>query len=194
MKSDKMYQISLMTLGGMLGSILIGLLFFNTSILIPTKSDFQFVSYGFIGALFFSLLKYKSIKEQIFSLLFVLILNLIIFTGSSISLTYVIRDVFFISSIFLSVKLYHHFTTKYSQVKFYLRCFALALIYGVVNSLCGILVYLINGRAGFPPIEFIYLIARYGILIGFGIGLGTDFYFQNKKQLTSWLGVNTVGT
>jgi len=192
MKNDKMYQIILMTLGGMLGSILIGFIFFNTSIFIPARSNFQFVASGFMGALFFSLLKYTSTKEQVFSLLFVLFLNLVLFTGREISLTYVIRDVFFIGGIFLSVKFYYKLIQKNPQIKFYLRCFALALIYGLINSLCGIFVYLINVEVGFPPIEFIYLVARYGILIGFGIGIGTDLYFQNKKRLSGWLGIKAV--
>jgi len=192
MKPGKMDQVFLMTFGGMLGSILIGFIFFNTSIFSPTLSNFQFVTFGFIGALFFSLFEYKSLKEQIFGIILILFLNLIIFTGKSISLTYVIRDIFFIGSVILSVKFYYQFIQKNPQIKFYLRCFALALIYGLINSVCGIFVYLINVKVDFPPIEFIYLVARYGILIGFGIGIGTDFYFQNKKRLSDWLGIKTV--
>ncbi|MFA4924999.1 MAG: hypothetical protein WC557_12465 [Ignavibacteriaceae bacterium] len=187
-----MDQIFLMTLGGLLGSILIGFVFFNTSIFIPTQSNFQFVANGFIGALFFSLLEYKSIKEQIFGIILILFLNLVIFSGRSLSITYVIRDVFFIGSVILSVKLYYQFIKKNPQIKLYLRCFALALIYGLINAACGIIVYMVNTNSGFPPIEFIYIMARYGILIGFGIGLGTDFYFQNKKQLSGWLGIKTA--
>ncbi|MFA6599102.1 MAG: hypothetical protein WCS69_15355 [Ignavibacteriaceae bacterium] len=192
MKNGKMDQIFLMTLVGMLGSILIGFVFFNTSIFNPTLSNFQFVANGFIGALFFSLLKYTSTKEQVFSILLVLFLNLVLFTGREISLTYVIRDVFFIVGIFLSVKFYYQFIQKNPQIKFYLRSFALALIYGLINAACGIIVYMVNAKAGLPPMEFIYLTARYGILIGFGIGLGMDFYFQNKKQLSGWLGIKTA--
>jgi len=192
MKSGKMYQIFLMTLGGMLGSILMGFIFFNTSIFSPTQSNFQFVTYGFMGALFFGLLEYKSLKEQIFGIILILFLNLIIFTGKSISLTYVIRDIFFIGSLILSVKLYYQFIKKNPQIKFYLRSFALALIYGLINAVFGIIVFIVNAKAGFPPIEFIYIMARYGILIGFGIGLGTDFYFQNKKRLSGWLGIKTA--
>ncbi len=192
MKHGKMDQIFLMTLGGMLGSILIGFIFFNTSIFSPTESNFQFVACGFMGALFFSLLEYKSPKEQIWGIIIILFLNLIIFTGRSLSITYLVRDVFFVGSLILSVKLYYQFIKKNPQIKLYLRSFALALIYGLINSACGIIVYMINAKAGFPPMEFIYLMARYGILIGFGIGLGTDFYFKNKKQLTGWMGIKTA--
>ncbi|PIP79366.1 MAG: hypothetical protein COW85_01270 [Ignavibacteria bacterium CG22_combo_CG10-13_8_21_14_all_37_15] len=192
MKPGKTDQIFLMTLGGMLVSILIGFIFFSTSIFSPTQSNFQFVAYGFMGALFFSLLEYKSLKEQVWGIILILFLNLIMFTGRSLSITYLIRDVFFIGSLILSVKLYYQFIKKNPQIKFYLRSFALALIYGLINTACGIIVYMVNAKAGFPPMEFIYIMARYGILIGLGIGLGTDFYFQNKKQLTGWLGIKTA--
>jgi len=192
MKHGKTDQIFLMTVGGLLGSILIGFIFFNTSIFSPTQSNFQFVASGFMGALFFGLLEYKSLKEQIGGIILILFLNLIIFTGKSISLTYVIRDVFFMGSLFLSIKIYYQFIKKNPQIKFYLRCFALALIYGLLNAVFGTIVFIVNTKAGFPPMEFIYIMARYGILIGLGIGLGTDFYFQNKKQLSGWLGIKTV--
>jgi len=192
MKPGKTDQIFLMTLGGLLGSILIGFIFFNTSIISPTRSNFQFVAFGFMGALFFSLLEYKSLKEQISGIILLLFLNLVIFSGRSLSIANIIRDVLYIASLILSIKIYYRFIKKNPQIKFYLRCFALALIYGLINTACGIIVYLINAKAGFPPVEFIYIMARYGILIGFGIGLGTDFYFQNKKQLTGWLGIKTA--
>lgn len=192
MKNGKMDQIFLMTLGGMLGSILIGFIFFNTSIFSPTQSNFQFVTYGFMGALFFGLLEYKSLKEQILGIILILFLNLVIFSGRSLSIAYLLRDVLFIGSLILSVKLYYQFIKKNPQIKLYLRSFALALIYGLINAAYGIIVYMINAKAGFPPMEFIYIMARYGILIGFGIGLGTDFYFQNKKLLTGWLGIKTA--
>jgi len=192
LKPDKTYQIILMTFFGMLGSILIGLIFFNTTIFIPTRTNFQFVMSGFYGALFFSLLEYKSIREQIFGIVIILVMNLIIFTGKSFSFEYLIRDIFYLGSLFLSIKIYHQFIKRNPQIKFYLRSFALVLIYGVLNAAFGSIIFIINANAGFPPLDFIYARARDGILIGFGIGLGIDFYLQNKKQLFSLLKIKTA--
>ena len=121
-----------------------------------------------------------------------LILNLVLFTGKPLPTAYVIRDVFYLGGLFLSIRLYYQFIKRYPQTKFYLRTFALALIYGLLNGLTGILVYIINANSIFPPIDFIYMIARYGILIGLGIGLGIDFYLQNKKQIFSLLKIKTT--
>src|SRR3990172_3546647 len=180
-----------MTFFGMFGSILIGFIFFSTSIVIPTRTNFQFLAAGFYGALFFSLLEYKSIPEQIFGMVIILIANLIIFTGKSLSMAYLIRDILYLGGLFLSLKLYYQFIKRNPQLKYYLRCFALALFYGLINTLFISIVFLINAKAGFPPLDFIYAIARDGILIGFGIGLGIDFYLQNKKQILSLLKIKT---
>lgn len=191
MKSDRIYQIFLMTFFGMFGSALIGF-FFNTSIFIPTRTNFQFVMSGLYGALFFILLEYKNVREQLFALVIILILQLIIFTGRYLSMVYIIRDVFYLGSLFLSIKLYHQFIKRNTKIKFYLRSFALALFYGLINTVFISIVFMINAKVEFPPIDFIYARARDGMLIGLGIGLGIDFYLQNKKHLFNLLKIKTV--
>jgi hypothetical protein len=192
MKSDKIYQILLLTFFGMFGSMLIGFIFFNTSIFIPTKSNFQFVMAGFYGSLFFSLLEYKNLREQLFAIVIILTLQLIIFTGKYLSISYIIRDIFYLASVFLSIKLYHQFIKRNTKIKLYLRSFALVLFLGLTYTLFISIVFVINANAGFPPFDFIYARARDGILIGFGIGLGIDFYLQNQKHLFNLLKIKTA--
>lgn len=158
MKSNKMYQILLMTFFGMLGSILIGFIFFNTAIFYYKIPSFQFVMGGLYGALFFSLLEYKLVREQIFGMILILILQLIIFSGRYLSITNIIRDVIYLGSLFLSIKLYHQFISRNPKIKFYLRSIALVLFYGVINTLFIIVLYVINTKPEFPPLGFIYVI------------------------------------
>ena len=181
MKEGKFYQITLLTCFGTLGSILIGFIFLNNYIFYITKPSFQFITGGFIGALFFSLLEYKSIKVQILAMILILILHLVIFTGRFFSITYMIRDIFYLAGLFLSIKLYFSFIKSNPKVKLYLRSFVLALIYGLLNAAFGWLIFFINSGWNFPPLNFIYMFLKFGALIGFGVGIGTDFYFQNKK-------------
>ena len=192
MKPDKMYQVILMTFFGMLGSIMIGFIFYNTSIFKTTRTDFQFVGVGLYGALYFSFLEYKSVKEQTFAMIFIFLFQLIVFTGKHLSLAYVIRDVFYLGAIFLSIKLYYRFIKKYTVIKFYLRSLALVLIYGLIGTLFISIVYILNTKSGLPPFGFIYVIAKKAVLIGLGIGLGIDFYFQNQKQLFGLLKIKTT--
>jgi hypothetical protein len=187
MKSDKIYQILFMTFFGMFGSILIGFIFLNTSIFIFTSSNSQLVTVGLYGSLFFSLLEYKNIKEQIFGMVIILISQLVIFTGKSLSISFIIRDVIYLGSIFISIKLYHQFIKRNKKIKLYLRSFALVLFLGLTYTISIIIVFLINANSGFPPFGLIFSIARIGILIGLGIGLGLDFYLQNEKHLFNLL-------
>jgi hypothetical protein len=192
MKQNKFYQFFLMTFFGMLGSILIGLIFFSTSVFVPTHTTFQFVISGLYGSLFFSLLEFSDIKDQVYAILVILVLQLIIFTGRYISITLIIRDLFYLGALFLSIKLYHRFIKRNTGIKLYIRCFALVLFYGLINLAFASIVFLINANAGFPPVDFIYARARDGILIGLGIGLGIDFYLQNKKHLLNLLKIKTA--
>ncbi len=192
MKSNKIYQILLLTFFGMFGSILIGFIFYKTSIFITTRTNFQFVTAGLYGALFFSLIEYKSIREQIFAMIFILLLQLIIFTGRYLSIVYIMRDIFYLGAIFISIKLYYQFIKRNPKIKYYLRSLALVLFYGFINTLFISILFIINAKSGLPSLGFIYVIAKNGILIGLGIGLGIDFYIQNQKQLISLLKIKTV--
>ena len=190
MKKENIYQMMFLTFFGMLGSIIVGFVFFNKSIFIPANSNFQFVVVGIVGSLFFSLLEFGSSKEQIFSMFFILVLHLIIFTGRYISLAFIIRDVFYLGAIFLSIKIYHSFLQRYPKLNYFLRSFALVLFYGVISTLFIIIVFMINTGAGFPPKGFLYIIARNSILIAVGVGLGIDFYLLNQKKIQGLFSTN----
>ncbi|MCU0342552.1 MAG: hypothetical protein MUF28_01880 [Ignavibacterium sp.] len=191
MKSNKIYQIILMTFFGMIGCILVGFIFYNSSIFIFTNTSSQFLTVGLYGSIFFCLLEYKNLREQLFGMGIILILQLSIFTGKSLSISFVIRDIIYLGSIFISIKLYHQFIKRNKKIKVYLRSLALVLFLGLTYTVSIITVFLINANAGFPPFDLIYSIARIGVLIGLGIGLGLDFYLQNEKYLFNLLKIKT---
>ena len=131
MKSKKAYQIILMTLFGMVGSIIIGFILFQQSIFVPTYAKFQFVMSALYGSLFFSLIEYNSFRDQIFGVIILFFINLILFTGKHISIIYITRDFFYLGCLFLSIKFYSYLIKRFSQLKFYLRSIILVLIYGL---------------------------------------------------------------
>ena len=182
MMSENTYKIILTTFFGLLGSIIIGLIFYGDTIFFTRNPNFQFITFGFSGSLLFALLEYKSLKEQLLTFLLILIIEQVLITGKYISLGFVIRDILFLVSLFISISIYFRFIKKNSSLKFYFRSSALVAIYGVINAIAAIIVYLINA-GGFPPLSFIVFIARYGILIGFGIAIGIDVYLQNEKRI-----------
>jgi hypothetical protein len=191
MKTKKLIKIFLMALSGSIGSILIGLIFFGFLIFTPSTPSFQFVTFGFCGALFFSLFEYKFLREQILVFIVILVLQLVIFSGRYINFALIIRDLFFLGSLFISILLYQKFIKRYTRLKFYVRSLALVVIYALLNILFGILVFIINTNSFSLEPRLIYLFARNAILIGLGIGLGVDFYLQNKAFLYNLLRINS---
>ena len=192
MKAEKTYQIILMTILGMLGSILIGFIFYRFSIFNIYMTHFQFIACGFYGSLFFGLLDYESGKTQLGSMIAMIFFNLVIFTGKSLSAAYIIRDFFYLGGLFLSLKLYHQFIKRNPNIKYYIRSLALSFIYGLIAVACGSIIYILNEKISFPPINFIYMLGRYGIFIGLGIGLGLDYYYQNRIRLFTLLKIKTA--
>ncbi len=192
MNSKRTLQIILLTFFGMLGSLIIGFIFFNTSIFIYSSPNIQFLIAGFIGALFFGLLEYGNIRDQIYGMILLLILHLIIFTGRSLSIIMITRDIFYLVGLFLSIKIYYQFIKRNPKIKYYIRSLALALFYGLLNTTFIIVLFLIYTRAEFPSLNFIYSLARNGILIGLGLGLGIDIYLSNQKHLLSILKIKTA--
>lgn len=192
MKTKKLIKIFLMALSGSIGSILMGIIFLGFVIFTPSTPSFQFVTFGFCGALFFSLFEYKFLKEQIFVFIVILVLQLVIFSGRYINLDLVIRDLFFLGSLFISILLYQKFIKRYTRLKLYIRSLALVVIYALLNILFGLLVFIINSNSISLEPRLIYLFARNAILIGLGIGLGVDYYIQNKTFLYNLLRINSL--
>jgi hypothetical protein len=185
------YESILITFFGMSGSILTGLIFFGATIFSPHSNNFMFVSAGLYGSVFFSLLEYESRKTQVFGMIIVFFLNIVLFQGRSIGINLILRDLLWLGGLFASVKLYHLFIKRNPGIKFYLRSLALVLFFGILSAASGLILYVINiGKL--PRIEFLYLMGRFGVLIGFGVGIGIDFYLQNKKHLFNLLKIKTI--
>jgi len=52
--------------------------------------------------------------------------------------------------------------------------------------------FIFSTNGSFPEANIIYYISRIAGLIGLGIGLGIDFYFQNKTLLLNLLKIKTA--
>ncbi len=187
-ENSKILSTVLITLFGLLGSIVIGFVFFGSNIFVPKNYAFQFVTNGFFGSFFFSLLIYHTKREQVFGIVFLFLLDFTLLLGKAVSLIpYLIRDILYLSALLLSIFLYSKYLKKNPQLKFYLRSFSLVLIYGALNTIFGAMVYLINAEFIFPPFNFLLLLIEIGVLIGLGIGLGCDLYLQNKERILELL-------
>ncbi|MBU0473702.1 MAG: hypothetical protein KKF62_06020 [Bacteroidetes bacterium] len=192
MKSTIVFQMILLTMFGFVGSVLVGFIFYNSLVFAPNLITFQFVTVGISGALFFSLLKYKSTKEQLIGITIIFLLDFVLIIGKPFSISLIIRDILYLSSMFLAIKLYYKFIQRNSTIKYYLRTFALVFIYCLLTVVFGTVVYLINAKFEFPLIDFLLAITKISILVGFGIGIGIDFYLQNENYIMKYLKLITA--
>jgi hypothetical protein len=181
MINDNVLRIFFIALFGATGSILTGLLYAGSSIFVQQNPDFQFVVFGIICSIFFGVMSFYNLKTQLLTGVTVLLINLLLFSGSFISFPLLLRDLFFISSAFISVKIYFYFINRNPGKMFFFRSFTLALFYGAVNALLGCVLFFINTKGAVPTYEFVHLVGNYGVLTGLGCGLGFDLYLRNEK-------------
>ena len=185
------YEILLITLFGMLGSVLTGLIMFGTTIFNPYTSNFMFITAGLYGSLFFSMLTFKNKKQQIFAMISIYFLNLVIFSGRSVTIYMALRDFVSLTALFSAIAIYYQFIHKYKKLKLFLRSFALSFIYGILSAAAGLFLYTVN-TGTIPPLSFVHFMGRKGILIGFGIGMAIDLYLQFKRSILRIFKVNSI--
>ncbi len=187
MKPSKYHQMILLTIFGFVGSILIGYFIYNNNIFVFKSPAFQFIIIGFFGSLFFSLLKYRSTRDQLFGIAIIIFWDFVIIIGKPLSTALVVRDIMFLSSMFVSVTLYYNFIKRKLKMKYFIRSFTLGFIYALLTIVFGTIVYFINAQFSFPPSGFLYAIAKNSLLTGLGIGIGLDFYLQYENKILNIL-------
>lgn len=174
-------QSMIISFFGMIGCMLIGYLFLGSRIFIPRDPAFQFIVYGFIGSVMFSILRFSSLRSFLFvSVLFYLIEVTIIKFGKV--------DIFFARFLFFwgvvgSIFIFYKF--------FYLNLKVLKIgkfiILGGILALANMLIVSIGGQ--FVSVDNLKAIiegqAFFGLLIGSGIGLGIEIaeLFGNELSL-----------
>ncbi len=186
---EKTYRYLFITIFGALGSIIIGNLISQNSIFNIKSPAFQFVAFGIFGSFFFALIEYETLKNQLLGAIVLLVENVVLFSDKNISFILLLRDVFYLGSLFLSLKFYKYFIDSNLRIPYYVRSFTLAVIFGILNTITISLLFLLNTKGGLPHLGFIYFIAKNALFIGLGIGLGLDFYFQNNVKLFKLIGI-----
>ncbi len=173
-------------LSGILGSIIVGYLFFHEKIFNFHNVAFAFITCGIFGAAFFSLIPKFDLKKQILLFAAVFIINIIIM-GKPYRITYMLKYCVLILTIFLSIKAYIFFLRKNKSFPLFLRAFALPVIYALINVAGIMLLFLLslmiegNNISYLPRILLIN--AELAGLVGIGLGLGFDLWEFIKKKI-----------
>jgi hypothetical protein len=169
---------------GILGSLVIGYIFFQYKIFSIHYSYFIFTTVGIYGSIFFSLFPIFDYKKQILILISVIFLDVIII-GKPYHFLFMIRDTVMILIIFFSIKTYIRFITKNKNIPLFLRAFGLSVIYAVI-SIPGItILFFLDMVTEHLSISFLpralLVNAEMSGLVGIGLGLGFDSWEFIKK-------------
>jgi len=169
---------------GILGSLVIGYLFFQFRIFNLHNPYFIFTTVGIYGSIFFSLLPKSDLKKQFLILISVFVLNIIII-GKSYHPLNLVRDFILTTVIFFSIKTYSYFIKKNKKLYLFIRSFALPVIYGTFNVIGILLLFLlymlIEGYNIYSLPSVILINLKLTVLVGLGLGLGFDLWEYIKK-------------
>jgi uncharacterized membrane protein YeaQ/YmgE (transglycosylase-associated protein family) len=161
---------------GFAGSLLIGLLFRGYSIFeFETPGSFVLVM-GITGAIVYSALKFKTLKDSVLLCLTLLLLNLIIMGSAPIS--YYVRDVVLFTGFWFCIFFYKLWLKRLSDKYMFLRALGFAAITAFIFIAASFVLILIN--VPFIKIssemisKMILFYLQAGTIVGLGLGLGFD--------------------
>ena len=183
MDSDKLFKGIILIIFSTVGSMVPGYITASTSIFQISSPDFQFIANGVFIGLFFSVIREKNIMTEFLTLAAAILVNLLIFTGSHIAISYILRDLFYMTGLYFAVKLYYLFIYNNPEKMLFLRAFVLALLNGIINVAVVCILGVINSKTTDLTGALIYLIGRWAVLIGLGSGMAIDLFlfFQMRK-------------
>ena len=175
-------NLILTALSGFVLCIVIGLIFKGTLIFNYCSSSFIITVDGFCGAVFYSVLKYRNIKEQILTGIVILFIPVLIHGGSIASLMHLTGILIFIISLLASIVCYKLFIDKYNSYPLFLRSLALPVFLGLFDMLATLILVLIYHPDKMIIYPSIFINSKYAAYIGFGLGIGFDLYDKLNRK------------
>jgi hypothetical protein len=160
----------LYSLLGLLSCLTIGYLFSGMQIFITTRPPFQFVVFGLSGAILFSVLKFSTFRNFLFSAAFLLLL--VIIHGKVKSPMILGARILYFTGITIAIYVYHRFYDLPIHALRFGKFLSLAALVAVIN-----LLYMSLGCVILNPPDSRELIIGQtflGFLIGAGLGIGFE--------------------
>jgi hypothetical protein len=165
------------------GSVLTGYIFFQSDIFFSNLTTFQFVISGALAAIFFTLLRFTSLRNTI-AIYFVVCL----FAGglilNSFRMEVLFRDTLYYLIIGYAVYLF--FRYSYNTDVVWNRPLQLAGYFAVLNILITVILLFINNQLP-KLLNALTINLSISFLVGLGLGLGIEAgnYFLEKLHITT---------
>lgn len=159
----------LITIAGMLGSLIVGLMVYGGSIFSPMHPGFSFVAYGLSGGFIFAFYHVRGLSETITT---AVVVSAVQFAISTAWITVLNAAIWSFGVNLLVVVLAFIFERKLAPLR-QAKFVVVGLAYGAMFVLLTLIVAELTGVAEMPAIVFRQNFVD-GLLIGIGLGIGVE--------------------
>lgn len=164
---------------GLLSCLAVGYLFSGSQIFIPTRPPFQFFVFGLTGAVLFSVLRFSTLRNFLFSA--ALLLLALIIHGKVKSPAILGARILYFTGITAAIYVYHRFYDTPIHALRFGKFLSLAAIVAVINLLYASLGCFVLNLPNYR--ELIMGQTFLGFLIGAGLGIGFEIAALVKAKL-----------
>lgn len=165
----QLWRLALITILGMFGSIIAGLMRYGSSILSPTEIAFSFVAFGFSGAFIFAFYHVRGLSNTISAALSIGVLQFIV---SSLQMPVLYSGVWSLGVNLPVVALAFIFERKLVSLRQW-KFLVVSVVYGGMFVLLTLLVATLTSVSNMPAGIFRENFYD-GLLMGAGIGIGVE--------------------
>jgi hypothetical protein len=148
--------------------LIVGLCFFGLKVFVFNIPASQFLIVGLTGSIFYSLLKFRSVRDAILIMILLYLANILAFGSDRFLLT---RLLFFVGISGALFVFFRYFDDRIKELKFG-KFLTVASLFTIMYVVCTIVLQAIYNSADFKT-ELLYNLDL-GFLIGLGLGLGIE--------------------
>ena len=169
-KPKSLADITIKTFISLLCCMVIGYIFYHSQIFNRHAGTFSFLIYGFIGSLFFYLLRVK-INDALAALVVLYIMNSAFITHAT-RLAYLLRDFVMIGAFSSAIYIFYQYFYSKSQKDRWLEPLILSAVVATFSLIATFVLVIAHKAVSIVTLYWIYSIAKLYFLIGLGLGVG----------------------
>jgi hypothetical protein len=173
--SSRVQQFLLHALVPIVSSVVLGFVFYQDGVFNQQHGAFQFVWSSVVASIFYYLLVFLRPREAYLGLFVLLLLTFV--TTHSTHAAYILRDIFYVGAIGVSVLIYFKHFRQRAHINVAYPAITLSGLYAIVYIIAsevhlGILKLLAMEDTGGNFVSIASSTAFFGVLIGFAVGCG----------------------
>lgn len=181
MEIKKWKSIILISLSGMIICMVIGFIAAGTNTVIPGRLAFQFTFYGLFGSLLYAILKNATTRDFIFVSILFIVFDVIVLGGGNVSkfIVHGVNGILIAGAIFLYVKILEQDSDRFFSSN----------MFSISGITAFAFLFAVLVLSVFPKYKFEYSFLEgqtfFGLLIGFGLGVGFQVYSKFLSKIQS---------